>query len=85
MLAQPTGNIDLLEYFSNLEVRYGMSDVDTAGNFSSFKLFGRYDGPVTEFGQEISLESPTAVTAKFISIQKMDAFAKLHICHIEVY
>lgn len=85
MLAQPSGKPELLLELSNLEVRYGMSDITTAGNFSSLKLFGRYDGPVTEFGQEISLESPTPVTAKTISVQKMEADGKFPICHIEVY
>lgn len=87
MFAQPSGLEDLLLHLSNLEVRYGMSDMITEGDFSSFKLFGRYDGPVTEFGQEISLESPAPVKAKTISVQKMDddVNGKFPICHIEVY
>lgn len=67
-----------------MKVRVGMAAAKTPGDFSSYQLFGSFPGPAVT-GQVVVLESPVPVTARFLSVQKMQDTTRLQICHIEVY
>lgn len=85
LFAQPFGHESMLAKISNIEVRVGTSSVATPGDFRSYDLFARFAGPVTEFGQIVVLEVAAPVVARFLSVQKMDAWEKFQFCHIEVF
>lgn len=85
MILQPKGQISILHQFTNMEIRVGMSEVVTLGDFSSYIFFGSFTGIPTEYNQEIVVEVLTPVNARFLSVQKMDLNAAFQICHIEVY
>lgn len=72
-----------VDKFRNVEVRVGTSPVSTLGDFSSYRLFGKFTGPATQ-NQDIHFEVPAPVTAKFISVQKME-LDWFQPCHVEVY
>lgn len=82
-LVQTKGQIFVLQFLQNLEVRVGMTAL--AGNFESYSLFGRYAGPPLLLGEEVLVEVPTPVTARFVAIQKMETVSSFQICHVEVY
>lgn len=69
--------------FCNVEVRVGISPVLTLGDFSSYKILGKFAGPATA-NQDVDFKAPKPVTARFVSVQKMkqDWFQP---CHVEVY
>lgn len=69
--------------FCDVEVRVGISPVSTPGDFSSYKLLGKFAGPATE-NQDVDFKTAKPVTARFVSVQKMkqDWFQP---CHVEVY
>lgn len=82
---QPAGAISTVQHARNMAARTGMEDVATAGDFTAYDFFGDFAGPATDYGQEVIIESPEAVTARFLSLQKMELGTYFQICHIEVY
>lgn len=84
-VTQPAGAYDTVQKNSSIEVRTGMADVATPGDFSSYAFFGDFAGPATGYGQEVIIEAPEAVTARFLSLQKMEDNTYFQICHLEVY
>lgn len=83
---QTTGMIEKLEKIKNLEIRTGDVLPASSGDFSAFRVFGEFLGPVWEFGQEINIEVKAPVTARFLSVQKADDEKNpIQICHLEIY
>lgn len=84
LVTQPGGHPHYPILFQSLEVRAGMEAVETPGDFSSYVRVASFAGPATDFDQEIFLEAPKPVKARFVSIQKM-ANMTIQICHLEIY
>ncbi|XP_047468284.1 uncharacterized protein LOC125024533 [Penaeus chinensis] len=84
LVTQSGGHRHHLNLFQGLEVRAGMEAVETPGNFSSYARVASFAGPATDFDQEVFLEAPEPVKARFISVQKM-ASMTIQICHLEVF
>lgn len=84
LFAQTYGHKSLPATITDMKVRVGMAAAKTPGDFSSYQLFGSFPGPAVT-GQVVVLESPVPVTARFLSVQKMQDTTRLQICHIEVY
>lgn len=83
---QETGMIAKLLYITNLEIRTGDVLPATPGDFSAFRMFGVFPGPPADFGQEINFSVKFPVTARFLSVQKVDDVKNpLQICHLEIY
>lgn len=85
IVVQPSGSRGVLERMDKIEVRTGTVPVATPGDFASYRLFGRFGGVTVSFRQEIDIEVPRPVTARFISVQKMAIVERFQACHIEVY
>lgn len=85
LFSQPRGQAYLPTYLANLEVRVGMSPVTTLGDFSSYAFFGIFIGPASTFSQEIVIEAPSPMTARFLSVQKKSGTGHIQICHLEVH
>lgn len=85
LITQSGGAAFALLNLVNLEARAGMSPVSQPGNFSSYALLGTFPGPATSFNQEIVIEAPAPMTARFLSVQKVSGTDFIQICHLEVY
>lgn len=68
----------------NIEVRVGKVPARAPGDFRSYHLIGVFTGPATEFNQEITVEVPANVTARFLSVQSKQN-GEMEICYVEVY
>lgn len=82
---QPTGQSYWVQSVGNLEVRVGVEPVTMPGDFSAYDHFGHYQGPATKYNQEVVVEAPAPMTARFLSVQKMELSTKIQICHLEVH
>lgn len=85
MMTQPTGLSSWVQSVANLEVRVGLQAPMNPGDFSSFDKFGNYQGPATTYNQEIVIEVAAPMTARYMSIQKMEASTAIQVCHLEVH
>lgn len=85
LFSQPSGQIVFVNDIREFEVRVGKEAPGTPGDFRSYNWFGSFPGPATEFSQEVTIEVPAPVTARFLSVQKMMSSTKFQICHLEVY
>lgn len=85
LVTQPAGAFSTVQQTRSIEIRTGMAVVGTPGDFTSYAFFGNFAGPATEYGQEVIIEAPETVTARFLSLQKMEDSTFFQICHLEVY
>lgn len=85
IFVQAKGDFAMVNAARNLEVRIGTEAVSAPGDFGSYAQFGFFVGPASAFGEEIVVERPTPVRARFVSVQKINDPETVQFCHIEVY
>ncbi|XP_071533030.1 uncharacterized protein [Panulirus ornatus] len=72
------------KHFVDFEVRVGTSPVTAVEGISAYTFFGHFPGP-GERNEVVILESPHAMKARFVSVQKMSGISSLQVCHVEIY
>ncbi|XP_069185889.1 uncharacterized protein [Procambarus clarkii] len=72
------------ERFNNVEIRVGV-ELDTSGNFSSYRLFSFYDRVYTADQGVLSCYRRDAVDARYISIKRVTSGEILQILEVEVF
>ncbi|KAG7167841.1 hypothetical protein Hamer_G010245 [Homarus americanus] len=82
VVAQPNSNAYNNMY--GLKLRVGTSPLESYTGFSAYDEFGEFPGRAYE-SQEILIQSPKAVSARFISGEVSPDSGTLQLCHVEVY
>lgn len=85
LFSQPRGALHLLDKLTYLEARVGMSPVNEPGNFTSYDFFGMFLGPATSYDQEMIFEPSSPMSARYLSIQKVQGTEFIQVCHLEIY
>ncbi|KAF2350586.1 Galactose-binding domain-like [Trinorchestia longiramus] len=82
MIVQPSGSYE--NVFRFLDIRVGTSFA--SGDFSSYTRLEYYEGPPPYPLFEYRTNSATAVTGRYVSVQKkIDGTDFLQVCHLEIF
>ncbi|KAG7159273.1 hypothetical protein Hamer_G022556 [Homarus americanus] len=82
LVAQPNSSAKRTMY--GFKLRVGTSPLESYTGFSAYDEFGEFPGRAYE-SQEILIQSPKAVSARFISGEVSPDAKQLQVCHMEVY